>query len=137
MNIRIRYYHQSGIHHLREVRISKAQADQRKGRAGRTQKGVCYRLYPAEEYEHLMQKNQEAEMMRDNLSTALFYICAIGNVGVREFRFIEKPPQGAFTAALQLLHYLQVVDDADQLTEDIGKKVATSIPLSNSLPNPY
>lgn len=77
---------------LKEFWISKASAEQRKGRAGRTGPGVCYRLYSEEEYNSL-EKYSTPEMQRVPLDSLLLQMMAMGLPDPRKFPFIEAPPK--------------------------------------------
>ena len=109
------------MHHLREVQISRAQAEQRAGRAGRTQDGLCYRLYPQSEFEQFA-RFPEPEIQRSNLSNALLMVFAIGVQDVLRFQFITKPPEEALLQAVTQLVDLEAIDEDGQLTE-LGKRV--------------
>lgn len=81
----------SKMQRLKEFWISKASAEQRKGRAGRTGPGVCYRLYSEEEYQAL-EKYSTPELQRVPLDSLLLQMVSMGLPDARKFPFIEPPP---------------------------------------------
>ncbi|XP_033607605.1 probable ATP-dependent RNA helicase DHX34 isoform X2 [Cryptotermes secundus] len=81
---------------LKEFWISQASAEQRKGRAGRTGPGVCYRLFSEEEYAK-MDQYSTPEIQRVPLDSLLLQMVAMGLPDARKFPFIEPPPPGALT----------------------------------------
>lgn len=80
----------SKMQRLKEFWISKASAEQRKGRAGRTGPGVCYRLYSEEEYQAL-EKYSTPELQRVPLDSLLLQMVSMGLPDSRKFPFIEPP----------------------------------------------
>jgi ATP-dependent helicase HrpB len=105
----------SGLNRLELTRISRASADQRAGRAGRTAPGVCLRLWP--EIEHAALPAAEApEVRRVELSGAVLELLAWGETrlsgGEGGFPWFEAPPPGALDAALDLLRRLGALGDA-------------------------
>lgn len=75
---------------LKEFWVSKSSADQRKGRAGRTGPGVCFRLYTAEQY-NAFEAYPTPEIYRVPLDTMLLQMVSMGLPDVRAFPFIEAP----------------------------------------------
>jgi len=115
------------ISSLQETTISKAYADQRKGRAGRTQEGVCFRLYSEQEYNKKQLYTQE-EIYRTDLSEVVLQIADIGISNFYEFNFISPPQKQELDATINLLKDLNALDDNNFLT-DIGKMMI-QFPLS-------
>lgn len=68
---------------LEQILISKAQAMQRRGRAGRTSPGICFRLYSEEEFER-MRDDREPDILRTNSETVIMKILGLG-IKVEEF----------------------------------------------------
>lgn len=75
---------------LKEFWISKASAEQRKGRAGRTGPGVCYRIYSEKSYNEL-EEYSTAEIHRVPLECLLLQMISMGLPDSRLFPFIEPP----------------------------------------------
>ncbi len=116
-----RFHSQLGLNRLDLERISRASADQRAGRAGRTAPGQCLRLWT--EREHLALRDfDEPEIARVELSQCLLQLIAWGEPDVNKFSWFEAPPQASVDRALRLLHLLDVLCD-NKLT-DLGKLVA-------------
>lgn len=84
------------------IPISKAQAEQRAGRAGRLNNGKVFRLYTEEAYERLPAQIPP-EMRRSDLSTTVLYLKALGIDNVLRFDFPTKPPAKNLLSALELL----------------------------------
>ncbi|KAK9749633.1 hypothetical protein RND81_02G139900 [Saponaria officinalis] len=110
----------SGMNVLKVCWVSKSSAIQRAGRAGRTDKGCCYRLYSEEDF-YLMSAQQEPEIRRVHLGVAVLKIVALGVKNVKEFDFIDSPSPDAIDMAVRNLIQLGAVTlkDGDlELTED-------------------
>ena len=96
-----------GMDRLRLVPISKASADQRAGRAGRTRPGVCVRLW--DEIGHKARPDQtEPEVRRVDLASAALHVLALGE-DVAAFPWLEPPRPEAVRAAVGLLERLGAV----------------------------
>lgn len=110
----------SGVCTLKSNWISQACAKQRKGRAGRCQKGVCYRLYSSVRH-NSMQLYQTPEMLRLPLQQLCLYTkhLAQGNTPIAEFleRAIEPPSNVITRNAVQLLKTIDALDSWEDLTE--------------------
>lgn len=81
----------SKMQRLKEFWISKASADQRKGRAGRTGPGICYRLYAEKVYQEF-ESYSAAEIHRVPLESLLLQMISMGLPNSRLFPFVEPPP---------------------------------------------
>lgn len=115
----------SGLPVLETRRISRASADQRAGRAGRTGPGRVIRLYPQADY--LWRPAQDApEILRQDLSEMLLHLAVLG-LRPEELEWLEAPPQPALHAARGLLQQLGALDDQDRLTAE-GRRM-TRYPL--------
>jgi HrpA-like RNA helicase len=96
-------------------RISRASADQRAGRAGRTAPGICMRLWT--EREHLDRPAQELpEVRRLDLSEVVLTLKASGVRDVSAFRWLERPDAKSLERALTLLTDLGALDHESELT---------------------
>lgn len=84
------------------IPISKAQAEQRAGRAGRLNNGKVFRLYTEEAYDRLPAQIPP-EMKRSDLSSTVLYLKALGIDSILRFDFPTKPPPKNLLAALELL----------------------------------
>lgn len=93
---------------LQSFWISRASAEQRKGRAGRTGPGVCYRLYSQEIYAHLLAYSIP-EIQRIPLESIILQMIAMGVRDPREFQYIERPSDDKLEASLFNLQQHQAV----------------------------
>ncbi|MDR2535608.1 MAG: ATP-dependent RNA helicase [Treponema sp.] len=112
---------------LVESPISKASANQRKGRAGRTQPGMCYRLYSRRDFENRPLFTTE-EIYRTDLSEVVLRMADLGVSGFEEFDFIAPPSREGIIAAIETLHLLDALEK-DRSLSKIGKMM-TEFPLS-------
>ncbi|XP_059353084.1 uncharacterized protein LOC130692190 [Daphnia carinata] len=99
---------------LKEMMISSASAEQRKGRAGRTATGTCYRLYSEDVY-NAMAKYDKAEIFLRPLSITVTLLKAM-RVDPRDFHWLEKPDTAALEAAEEELNLLGALDHQENLT---------------------
>ena len=111
-----------GLTRLETVRVSRAAADQRRGRAGRTEPGVCYRLWSEGETASL-----PAFATPEILSADLTgLVLDLARVGVREpaaLPFLDPPPAPAVTEAKALLRLLGALD-AEEAVTSLGRLMA-------------
>lgn len=111
--------------------ISKASAQQRAGRAGRTRPGKCFRLYTEKAYKSEMQSNTYPEILRSNLGTVVLQLKKLGIDDLVHFDFMDPPAPETLMRALELLNYLSALDDDGDLTE-LGSMMA-DFPLDPQL----
>lgn len=111
--------------------ISKASAQQRAGRAGRTRPGKCFRLYTEKAYKTEMQENTYPEILRSNLGTVVLHLKKLGIDDLVHFDFMDPPAPETLMRALELLNYLSALDDNGDLTE-LGSMMA-EFPLDPQL----
>lgn len=97
--------------------ISKASAQQRAGRAGRTKPGKCFRLYTEKAYQNEMQDNTYPEILRSNLGSVVLQLKKLGIDDLVHFDFMDPPAPETLMRALELLNYLGALDDDGELTE--------------------
>lgn len=102
--------------------ISQAQANQRKGRAGRTGPGKCYRLYTEAAYKNEMLPNPIPDIQRQNLAHTILMLKAMGINDLLAFDFMDPPPQQTMITALENLYALSALDDEGLLTP-LGRKM--------------
>ncbi|XP_057392652.1 ATP-dependent RNA helicase DHX33 isoform X3 [Balaenoptera acutorostrata] len=115
----------SGLEVLAVQRVSKTQAWQRTGRAGREDSGVCYRLYTEDEFEKF-EKMTVPEIQRCNLTSVTLQLLAMKVPDVLTFDFMSKPSPDHIQAAIAQLELLGALENKDgQLTlTPIGRKMA-------------
>ena len=97
--------------------ISKENADQRAGRAGRTKPGKCYRLYTKESYEKELKKSSIPEILRSNITSVVLNLLKLGIQDLVHFDFIDPPAPETMMRAIEMLNYLGAMDDEGKLTE--------------------
>jgi ATP-dependent helicase HrpB len=110
-----RYEPASGLTRLETVRVSRASADQRAGRAGRTQPGVAIRLWRAEQTAALPAFTPP-EILEADLSGLLLDCAAFGVADPAGLAFLDPPPAPALNEARALLRALDAIDEAGRLT---------------------
>ncbi len=104
----------SGMSRLETVRVSRAEADQRLGRAGRTEPGVGYRLW-SEAEQAALRPFAPAEMTQADLAPLALTLAAWG-AAPDELRWLDPPPPAAFATARELLAELDALDPDGALT---------------------
>ncbi|MCX6876404.1 MAG: ATP-dependent helicase HrpB [Verrucomicrobia bacterium] len=115
-----------GINTLLIKKISRAAAEQRAGRAGRTAPGRCFRLWS--QPDHARRAEFEVpEVHRVDLSEAALLLKTSGVRDLREFRWLDAPAEAALVRAEHLLHDLGALDAAGQPTDE-GHQMA-ALPL--------
>jgi ATP-dependent helicase HrpB len=110
-----------GLDRLEVTPISKASADQRAGRAGRTRPGVCVRLW--NEASHRARPDQtDPEIRRVDLAGAVLHLLSLGKTDVFRFPWLEPPREAAVAQALALLRRLGALDTHG--VTDLGQTLA-------------
>ncbi|MDB5447053.1 MAG: helicase, partial [Phenylobacterium sp.] len=120
----------SGLTRLATVRVSRAAADQRRGRAGRTEPGVCYRLWDEPETRALP-AFADPEILEADLSGLALDLARWGAADPAGLAFLDPPPAAAFGEARALLRRLEALDDRGVLTAH-GRALA-DVPLAPRL----
>lgn len=96
--------------------ISRSSAEQRKGRCGRVQNGICIRLYPAEEYLQ-RQLYTAPEIMRSNLAGVILRMLSLKLGSVHSFPFIDCPQPKSIRDGLDILNDLGAIEKSTGDTE--------------------
>lgn len=96
--------------------ISRASADQRAGRAGRTSDGFCYRLYSQEDYENRPRFTQE-EILRTDLSEVVLRMIDLGIKNYESFPYVTRPDSKALISGEKTLLLLGAIDKERNLTQ--------------------
>jgi ATP-dependent helicase HrpB len=123
----------SGVTRLATVRASRATADQRRGRAGRTAPGVCWRLWDEAETRGLPPFDRP-EILEADLSRLMLDVALWGAASdLDALALLDRPPAGAIAEARRLLQALRALDDEGRLTPH-GAALAR-LPLSPRLAN--
>ncbi len=117
-----RYEPDIGLTRLETVRVSRANADQRRGRAGRVEPGVCFRLWE-EAANGGLKPYAEPEILSADLS-GLVLDCAVwGEADPARLAFLDPPPRGALAEARALLVSIGAIDAEGRITEE-GRAIA-------------
>lgn len=104
-----------GMSRLETVRISRASAEQRCGRAGRTQSGVCYRLWS--QSDHLaLAAHTRPEIAEADLASLALELASWGVRDPQTLRWLDPPPTASFNQAVELLKLLQALDSEGRIT---------------------
>ncbi|MBM7122528.1 ATP-dependent RNA helicase HrpA [Dyella kyungheensis] len=117
-----RYSQRSQLERLHVEPISRAAADQRKGRCGRVGPGICYRLYDEADYESRAAYT-DPELLRSSLANVILRMLALQLGEVDEFPFLEAPDPRVVADGYRRLAEISAIDDARRLTP-IGRTVA-------------
>jgi pre-mRNA-splicing factor ATP-dependent RNA helicase DHX15/PRP43 len=111
--------------------ISKASAQQRAGRAGRTRPGKCFRLYTEEAFKKELIEQTYPEILRSNLSSTVLELKKLGIDDLVHFDLMDPPAPETLMRALEELNYLACLDDDGELTQ-LGR-LASEFPLDPAL----
>ena len=112
---------------LDEAPVSKASCNQRRGRAGRTQEGVCYRLYTRKDFETRVMYTTE-EIYRTDLSEVVMRMAELGIYDFANFDFISPPGKKGIIGAVDTLNMLGALESDNSLSK-IGQMMCL-FPLS-------
>jgi ATP-dependent helicase HrpB len=112
-----RYEPDVGLTRLETVRVSRASADQRRGRAGRTEPGVCYRLWDEPQTASLA-ASSTPEILAADLSSLVLDLAHWGVSDPAKLDFLDPPPQAAWSEARALLAELGAIDGDGRITDE-------------------
>jgi ATP-dependent helicase HrpB len=122
-----RYEPDIGLTRLETVRASRAAVDQRRGRAGRTEPGVCYRLWDEPQTASLAAFTQP-EILSADLSSLLLDVAQWGVSDPTTLAFLDSPPAPALKEARNLLTELGALDDDGRITAEGKSLRALALP---------
>ncbi|XP_078482661.1 pre-mRNA-splicing factor ATP-dependent RNA helicase PRP16 [Ciona intestinalis] len=105
-----------GMDALSVFPVSQANANQRSGRAGRTEAGVAYRLYTLNQYKHEMLTASVPEIQRTNLANVVLLLKSLGVQDLLKFHFMDPPPQDNILNSMYQLWILGALDNTGALT---------------------
>jgi ATP-dependent helicase HrpB len=120
-----RYEPDVGVTRLETVRVSRAAADQRRGRAGRIEPGICYRLWD-EPQTAALEPFARPEILAADLSSFALDLAAWGG-GADQLAFLDPPPRAALTEAKALIAALGAIDGDGRITAE--GKLLRRLPL--------
>lgn len=122
-----RYEPDIGLTRLETVRAARAAVDQRRGRAGRTEPGVCYRLWDEPQTASLAPYTQP-EILSADLSSLVLDLAQWGVADPAALSFLDPPPQPAWKEARSLLSELNALDDDGRITAEGKSLRALALP---------
>nr|CAB3489759.1 unnamed protein product [Digitaria exilis] len=108
------YNPSTGMYSLDVVQISRVQADQRAGRAGRTRPGKCYRLYPMSIYQKEFLEATVPEIQRSSLAGSVLYLKSLNlpDINILKFDFLDPPSRKTH----QILTVLITIKSCQEIT---------------------
>jgi ATP-dependent helicase HrpA len=110
-----RYNVRTGVSQLLVEPVSRASADQRKGRCGRTESGVCFRLYEEQDYESRL-AHTDPEIKRVSLAGVILRMKSLRLGDIEHFPFLDPPQQRAITEGYRVLEELGAIHEDGKLT---------------------
>ena len=117
-----RYSYRAKIQRLPIEAISQASANQRQGRCGRVEAGICLRLYSEDDYLGRPEFT-DPEILRTNLAAVILQMLHLRLGAIEDFPFLEPPEGKAISDGFNVLQELSAVDRDSELT-DLGKQLA-------------
>ena len=111
------YDPRTGLETLAVTPISKANANQRAGRAGRVRPGKCFRLYTSSSFENELEDNNVPEIQRNNLISMILLMKSLGINNLLDFDFMDSPPHEILIKALEQLYALGALNSEGVLTQ--------------------
>jgi ATP-dependent helicase HrpB len=117
-----RFSPRSGMTRLETVRVSRASAEQRAGRAGRVAPGACYRLWPEHEH-HGLVPHGTPEILEADLAALALELAEAGVADPAELRWLDAPPAAAYAQARELLAQLGALGASGRITAH-GRRMA-------------
>ena len=117
-----RYSVRGKVQRLPIERISKASADQRKGRCGREAEGICIRLYSEDEFDRA-EDFTPPEVLRTNLASVILRMATLGLGEPENFPFLDPPDTRLVNDGVRLLQELKAMDEERRVTS-LGAKIA-------------
>jgi ATP-dependent helicase HrpB len=118
-----RFDPRSGLTRLETTRVTQDSADQRRGRAGRLEPGICYRLWTEQEHRTLALQ-RPPEILEADLAQLVLDLAQWGETDPSELQWLTPPPTATFSQARELLVRLEALDSHRRLTPH-GRQMGT------------
>jgi pre-mRNA-splicing factor ATP-dependent RNA helicase DHX16 len=118
-----RYTPATNMESLVSVPISRASANQRAGRAGRTGPGKCFRLYTKWGFYNDLPESTTPEIQRTNLNSVVLLLKSLGINDLINFDFMDPPSPDMLIRSLEMLYALGALNDKGELTK-VGRQMA-------------
>lgn len=112
----------TGMNRLVTTRVARDSADQRRGRAGRTAPGICYRLW-SEAEDRMLLPQTPPEILEADMAPLALEVAAWGAASPKELNWLTPPPEGPYQQAVELLIQLGALDNAGVITA-YGRRMA-------------
>ncbi|AJY77919.1 ATP-dependent helicase HrpB [Paenibacillus beijingensis] len=117
-----RFSPRTGMTRLETVAVSRASADQRRGRAGRLGPGICFRLW-SQQQQLQLPASGTPELLEADLAPLTLELAVWGVHDPLELAWLDPPPQGAYAQARELLRSLGALDESGRVTPH-GRRMA-------------
>lgn len=117
-----RFSPRTGMTRMETIRVSRASADQRRGRAGRLGPGICYRLWTEQE-DHMLAAHHAPEIKEADLTPLALELVAWGVADPGELSWLDAPSPAALSSAHELLEQLGALDKKRGITQH-GRELA-------------
>ncbi|KAG5419407.1 hypothetical protein I9W82_003174 [Candida metapsilosis] len=111
------FNHSTGMESLVVVPCSKANCDQRAGRAGRVGPGKCFRIFTKHSFDNEMDASQKPEIQRINLNSVILLLLSLGVNDLLNFQFLDPPPKESIMKSLNLLYSLGAIKSSGKLSK--------------------
>ncbi|EGR0047154.1 TPA: ATP-dependent RNA helicase HrpA [Vibrio vulnificus] len=122
-----RYSYRTKVQRLPIESVSQASANQRKGRCGRVQEGICIRLYSEDDF-NSRPEFTDPEILRTNLASVILQMTALGLGDIEAFPFVEAPDKRNILDGVRLLEELGAINsnakDPKKRLTAVGKQLA-------------
>ena len=119
-----RFSSASGMGRLETLPLTRDRADQRRGRAGRTQSGVCYRLWTEDE-DRLLKPTMNPEILEADLASCVLAASSWGTTEPDGLPWLTPPPVHTWNQAKELLKMLGALDNDGRRLTDLGREMAS------------